>query len=418
MSSCNQQLIDHLFRHQYGKMVSILTRIFGLSNLETIEDAVQDTFIQAMVVWRNKMPENPEAWLTKAAKNRTIDLFRKLSAEQKRVPKIESGAAAMALHNLFLDDEIADSQLRMIFAACHPILNPKDQLSFALKTVSGFSSKEIASALLLKEETIKKRLMRARKAIAAKDIAFQIPQGQDLPERINRVLEVLYLIFNEGFHSNKKKMLIRKDLCGEAMRLCKMLLKNRFTRLPKTYALFALMCFHSARLDSKTGEENEIIDLKNQDRSKWYFPLVKLGDSAMVRATETDEFSSYHYEAAIASEHLTAKDFASTNWDNILDWYEKLYELQPSSFNLLNQAMVQLQRKDFSKVLALLQQINPKDLEQRAYLYYGAYAEYYLLKRKNEKALESIDAALGLVRNESEKAFLLKKRKTIMSQLN
>lgn len=410
-----EQLIDHLFRHQYGKMVSILTRIFGLSNLETIEDAVQDTFIQAMVAWRNKMPENPEAWLTKAAKNRTIDLFRKLSAEQKRIPKIESGPATIALNDLFLDDEIADSQLRMIFTACHPILNPKDQLSFALKTVSGFSSKEIASALLLKEETIKKRLVRARKVITTEEIAFKIPQGHDLPERLNRVLEVIYLIFNEGFHSNKKELLIRKDLCGEAMRLCKMLLKNTFTRQAKTYALFALMCFHSARLDSKISADNEIIDLKNQDRSKWYFPLIKLGDSAMVRAIETEEYSSYHYEAAIASEHLTARDFTATNWDKILNWYQKLHELQPSPFNLLNQAMVQLQRKDFSEVSALLQQINPKDLEQRAYLYYGTYAEYYLLKGKNEKALESIDVALRLVRNKSEKEFLLKKREKIIS---
>ena len=408
-----QQLIDHLFRHQYGKMVSILTRIFGLSNLETIEDAVQDTFIQAMVAWRNKMPENPEAWLTKAAKNRAIDLFRKLSAEQKRIPKIESGPAAMALNDLFLDNEIADSQLRMIFTACHPILNPKDQLSFALKTVSGFSSKEIASALLLKEETIKKRLMRARKAIAAKDIAFQIPQGIDLPERLNRVLEVLYLIFNEGFHSNKKEFLIRKDLCGEALRLCKMLLKNTFTRQPKTYALFALMCFHSARLDSKINAENELIDLKNQDRSKWYFPLIKLGDSAMTKAIETDEFSSYHYEAAIASEHLTAKDFSATDWDKILEWYERLHELQPSPFNLLNQAIVQLQRKDYSAVFTLLEQINPKDLEQRAYLYYGTYAEFHLTKKQKKKALEYMETALKLVKNESERQFLLKKKALI-----
>ncbi len=193
-----QNKLDHLFRHQYGKMVSILTRIFGLANLEIIEDAVQDTFIKAMVAWRNGMPENPEAWLTKAAKNRTIDLFRKLSADKKRLPKITSGPSAIALNDLFLDTEIEDSQLRMIFTACHPILNPKDQLSFALKTVSGFSAKEIASALLLKEETVKKRLMRARKSIAEQNVSFQIPQGKDLPERLSRVLEVLYLIFNEG----------------------------------------------------------------------------------------------------------------------------------------------------------------------------------------------------------------------------
>ena len=413
-----QQIIDHLFRHQYGKMVSILTRIFGLAHLETIEDAVQDTFIQAMITWRKGLPENPEAWLTKAAKNRTIDLFRKLNAEKKRLPKIESGPTAIALNELFLDNEIADSQLRMIFTACHPILNSKDQISFALKTVSGFSSKEIASALLLKEETVKKRLVRARKAIARQKIAFQIPQGKDLPQRLNRVLEVLYLIFNEGFHSNKKEILIRKDLCGEAIRLCKMLLKNTLTRQPSAYALFALMCFHAARLDSKINGANEIIDLKNQDRKKWYFPLIKLGNEAMNKAVETELFTSYHYEAAIAVEHLKAKSFEMTNWAKILSWYEKLYQLQPSPFNLLNLAMVQLQRTDYVKAFNLLKQINPKDLEQRAYLYYGSYAEYFVLTGEIKKALKSIDTALQLVRNEAERQFLLKKKYTIANNLN
>lgn len=411
-----QKNIDHLFRHQYGKMLSILTRIFGLANLEIIEDAVQDTFIKAMVSWRKGMPENPEAWLTKAAKNRTIDLFRKLSADKKRLPKIaNSGPAAIVLNDLFLETEIADSQLRMIFTACHPILNPKDQLSFALKTVSGFSAKEIASALLLKEETVKKRLMRARKNIADKNISFQIPQGKDLPERLSRVLEVLYLIFNEGFHSNKKEILIRKDLCGEALRLCKMVLKNSFTRQPSAYALFALMCFHAARLDSKINAANEIVDLKNQDRKKWYFPLIKLGSEAMDKAVETEIFTSYHYEATIAMEHLKAPNFEATNWAKILNWYEKLYLLQPAPFNLLSRAMVQLQRAKYKEALALLQQINPKDLEQRAYLFHGSYAEYFVLTGKTKSALKSIDMALELVKNEAERQFLLKKKYDIMN---
>jgi len=226
-------------------MVAALTRIFGPSNLETIEDAVQDTFIKAMMVWREKIPENPEGWLMTAAKNRAIDLFRKLSADEKRLLKIDSGTSAIALGEVFLESEIEDAQLRMIFMACHPSLNPQDQIAFALKTISGFSSKEIASALLLKEETVKKRLVRARKSIAKLDLEFKIPQGADLPSRLNRVLEVLYLIFNEGFHSGRKEILVRKELCGEAMRFCQMLLKNPFTKTAKAHALFGLMCFHS-----------------------------------------------------------------------------------------------------------------------------------------------------------------------------
>ncbi len=408
-----QKMIDHLFRHQYGKMVSILTRIFGLANLETIEDAVQDTFATAILSWRDKIPENPEAWLTKAAKNRTIDLFRKLNAEQKRVHTINQGPEVIAINDLFLENEIEDSQLRMIFTACHPDLNPKEQIAFALKTISGFSSKEIASALLLKEETIKKRLTRARKTIQVETISFEIPRGKELPDRLSRVLEVLYLIFNEGFHSNRKDILIRKELCGEAVRLCKIILKNEYTNQPSAYALFALMCFQSARLDSKVNEYNEIVDLKNQDRKTWYSPLIVLGNRAMTKAVKTDVFSAYHYEAAIASEHLKAITFDQTDWDKLLMWHERLYELQASPFTLLNMTLIHLQKGNLKSAKQFLTKINPKDLEQRAYLYYGTQAEYYIEKKETQKAINSLNSALELVTNESERNYLLKKKALI-----
>ncbi len=408
-----QKIIDHLFRHQFGKMVSILTRIFGLAHLETIEDAVQDTFVKAMLSWRTQMPDNPEAWLMQAAKNRMIDLFRKLSAEQKRVPNFTSGASNIAMQNMFLKHEIEDSQLRMIFTACHPLLNPQDQISFALKTISGFSIKEIASALLLKEETVKKRLVRARKSIKNKSIAFEIPMGAELPERLDRVLEVLYLIFNEGFHSNKKDILVRKELCGEAIRLSQMLLNNDLTKHANSYALFALMCFQSARLNSKVNEKNELVDLKNQDRSKWYFPLIKMGNDSMFQAVENGIFSSYHFEAAIVAEHLKAINFESTNWDKIYSWYEKLYALQPLPMTLLNMAIVQLQRNEFESAFLLLQKIKPTDLEQRAYLFYGSLAEYFIKKQDYNNAITNIDKAIELVKNESEKEYLIKKKQSL-----
>lgn len=407
------KLIDHLFRHQYGKMVSILTRLFGLEHLEIIEDAVQDTFIKAMQAWRSQLPENPEAWLTQVAKNRAIDLFRKLTAEKKRVPNILSGPATMTIAELFLDTEIDDSQLRMIFTACHPELSPKEQIAFALKTISGFSSKEIAAALLQNPETIKKRLSRARKFIKTKKIAFQIPNAKELPERLNRVLEILYLIFNEGFHSNKKEVLIRKELCGEAIRLCQILLKNNYTRQPSSYALFALMCFQSARLDSKLNDLEEIIDLKNQDRSKWHFPLIQLGHQAMQKAVETKHYTAYHFEAAIISEHLQAPSFEQTNWNKILFWYQKLYKLQANPIILLNMAIIKLQLNDFEGTQQLLDTIDINKLEQRTYLYYGTYAEYYRQKGAFKQAIANIDRALELVHNEIEKQYLFKKKASI-----
>lgn len=404
------KLIDHLFRYHSGKMVSVLTRIFGLEHLDIIEDAVQDTFIKASLSWRTQQPKNPEAWLTQASKNRVLDIFRKLKVEKKYLPHITKGPATIALNDYFLDTEIEDAQLRMIFTACHPTLDPRDRISFALKTISGFSTKEIATALLMKEDSVKKRLGRARKTIQKTKLEFHIPQGKDLPKRLESVMEVLYLIFNEGFHSNKKEKLVQKELCGEAMRLCQMLLKNEYTRSPASYALFALMCFHSSRLETKTNAANELLDLKHQDRTQWHFPLISLGNSMMNKAVEENEFSCYHYEAAIAAEHLKAPRFEQTDWGKILHWYECLYALQPMPSHLLTMAVVCLQNKEYVKAENYLKQLKPEDLAQRAYLYYAVWGDFYDLTGIEEKAILYFDKALGSVTNTLEKEYLQKKR--------
>ncbi|QHI38470.1 ECF RNA polymerase sigma factor SigE [Kordia antarctica] len=409
------KLIDHLFRHHSGKMVSVLTRIFGLSNLEIIEDAVQDTFVKASISWRKQQPENPEAWLTKAAKNRVLDIFRKLKADRKLLPNLQQSRDFIAVNELFLDPEIEDAQLRMIFTACHPNLDPRDRISFALKTVSGFSIKEISSALLTKEETVKKRLSRARKTIQKGTIKFHIPQGKALPERLESVMEVLYLIFNEGFHSNAKETLIRKELCGEAMRLCKMLLKNEHTRTSAAYALFALMCFHSARLEAKINSSNEILDLKHQDRSLWHLPLIQLGNTIMNKAVQNTEYSCYHYEAAIAAEHLRASNFEETDWEKILYWYEFLYEMQPIPIHVLTMAVVCLQDSKFAKAKNYLDQLEASDFEQRSYLYYGTLSDYYHSTENIEKAIIHLDLALKTVTNSLEKEYLQRKRMVLTS---
>lgn len=410
------KLIDHLFRYHSGKMVSVLTRIFGLEHLHIIEDAIQDTFIKASISWRTKQPDNPEAWLTKAAKNRVLDIFRKLNTERKHLPSITYGTDAIAINDLFLDTEIEDAQLRMIFTACHPKLDPRDRISFALKTVSGFSIKEIASALLTKEETIKKRLSRARKSIQKSKLKFQIPQGKSLPQRLESVMEVLYLIFNEGFHSNKKEILVRKELCGEAMRLCKLLLKNEHTRPSEAYALFALMCFHSARIETKTNLENELLDLKNQDRSRWYVPLIKLGNSMMTKAVEQEPFSCYHYEAAIAAEHLRARRFEDTNWDKILKWYQCLNTIQPMPTHQLTMAVVCTQKGDFNMAKIYLNDIEPENLEQRAYLYFGAKSDYFTAINNLEEAIKNLDLALNMTNNDLEREYLRKKKLCLLKK--
>ena len=406
-----KQLVDHLFRHQFGKMVSILVRIFGVQHLETIEDAVQDTFITALKTWKNKIPDNPEAWLTTAAKNRVVDLFRKINAESNRAIKLQSGPSSIGISEMFLDHQIEDSQLRMIFTACHPGLKAKDQIAFALKTISGFSAQEIATALLTPFDTVKKRLQRARKTITTNNYKFEIPQGEDLIQRLDRVMEVIYLIFNEGFQSNKKEILLRKELCGEALRLCSMLLGKEKLRSNKLYALFALLCFHSARLDSKISDDNEIIPIKNQNRKNWNMQYIFLGNDAMNKAVDNNTiFTSYHYEAAIASEHLRASSFETTDWRIILKWYNELYRLQSSHGTLLNIAIVHLQLSQFAEAEKILKQINATDLAQRSYLYYATLAEYYHLTSEKDMAIENIQKAIEMVSNHSERKYLESKR--------
>lgn len=314
-----------------------------------------------------------------------------------------------------MDHEVADSQLRMIFVACHPSLHPNEQITFALKTISGFSTKEIAAALLTKEETIVKQLTRAKKSIRENNIQFMYPPPEAIPRRMERVMEVIYLTFNEGFHSTNQDKLIKKDLCGEAIRLCQLVLKKKQFRTGSLYALFALLCFHMSRLESKTTIDNQIVNLKEQDRTKWYFPLIKIGNSAMNKAMEYDDTSIYHFEAAIASEHINAREFKDTDWQKISDWYEQMYAFQPTAFTLLNLAIVSLQLNDFERTLQLLNSIEVSDLGQRAYLYYGCYAEFHTKKGENELAISFLNKALLETTNKLEWQFLMGKRSLLKS---
>lgn len=406
------QVVDHLFRRQYGRMVAVLTRFFGLSHLETIEDAVQDTFVKATLQWRTQIPDNPEAWLTRVAKNRVIDLLRKIQAEQNRFEKVSTGASAIKLQEMFLDHEIEDSELRMIFVACHPSLKPEEQICFALKSISGFSIREIATALLTKEETIKKRLARARQKVVDKGLKFEFPGPGQVAERLSAVMNVIYLTFNEGFHSTNQQQLIRQDLCGEAMRLCKLLLKRESLRTANLYALFGLMCFHAARLDSKIDENGEIVDLRNQDRSKWSRELMILGDDIMAKSMELTEgphFSAYQIEAAIASEHLKADSFEHTNWRTIRMCYQMLREIQASPSIELNLAMANIQMREFYSAEQHLQNLSPDDLGGRQYLYFGCWAEFYLIQGDTAQARIYLQKAIDSVQNQQEKRYLERK---------
>jgi len=269
---------------------------------------------------------------------------------------------------------------------------------------------------LTKEDTIAKRLRRAKQGIIKNNIAFDFPPPTEVQDRLNRVMEVVYLTFNEGFHSTNTDKLIREDLCGEAIRLCKLLLKKEKFRSGSLYALFSLLCFHASRLESKTNAANEIVDIREQDRSKWFFPLIQMGNSSMNKAMEYEDVSIYHYEAAIAAEHIKAKTFEETNWEKILNWYTELQKTQPSTFTLLNIAIVNLQLHNFEEVKDILEMLPISDLEQREYLYYGCYAEYYAKRNDLVLAVSYLETAISKTSNRLEKSYLRKKKLQLEKQ--
>src|SRR5687767_4167675 len=338
------QTIDHLFRHESGKMIAVLSKLLGLQQLYMAEDIVQDTLLKAMTTWPyNGLPDNPTAWLHRVARNKAVDLIRREKTFRHLQPKLQyllqsEYTLSATVQGLFEVEEIMDSQLRMMFACCHPSIPLESQMALILKTLCGLSTGEIARAFLKEEETIAKRIYRAREKIRTDNISLELPAASKIKERLEAVLHSLYLLFNEGYHSSHPEQLIREELCEEAMRLGYLLTKHPATTGPRTHALLALFCFQASRLNARLDDKGNIILLKYQDRNLWYRPLIRQGNYFLELATQ-EETSVYHLEAAIAWLHATSPDFERTNWKAIYHLYTILSEYHPSNIIALNKAI-------------------------------------------------------------------------------
>ncbi|HMF12367.1 MAG TPA: sigma-70 family RNA polymerase sigma factor, partial [Gemmataceae bacterium] len=265
-------LVEHFFRHEAGRLVSVLTRIFGWRHYDLVEDTVQATLLDALEAWRIRgVPDNPSAWVHRVAKNKILDSLRRDRICERVLGELASTRPTNeeGLDNLFFDSEIEDSQLRMMFACCHPHLARENQLALTLKALGGFSNAEIARALLVGEDTIKKRLQRATRDLIDHDVALDPPAAGELSQRLDSVHQVLYLLFNEGYSSSEGESAIRTDLCEEAARLCHLLSSHPRFRTPSTHALMALMLFHAARLESRLDQRGSVLLLEEQDRGQW-----------------------------------------------------------------------------------------------------------------------------------------------------
>jgi RNA polymerase sigma factor (sigma-70 family) len=406
MSEPVTQLVDHLFRHESGKMVSVLTKILGMKNLEVAHDIVQDTLLKAMTQWRyGNVPTNPPAWLYAVARNRAIDYLRAQRSSRK-ITGVDGKVypeEVVELDNMFLESEIQDSVLRMIFACCHPSIPEESQIALSLKTLCGLSVYEIAKAFLTSEDTIAKRIYRAREKIQNEKIELEVPSASSLKPRLDNVLRVLYLLFNEGYNSSHPDELIREDICAEAMRLCHSLTQHHVTNIPATNALLSLMCFQSSRLLSRIDELGNIITLKYQDRSSWNQALISKGRDYLDRAAEGEAFSVYHLEAAIAALHASAHSFEQTDWKSVYDLYEILYSMRPSPVVALNKAIASAYAVSHQSALDQLKLI--KGLEKH-YLYHAALGEVCLALDKKKEALYHFENALQLTSSKSEQQLL------------
>ena len=406
------QLVDHLFRHESGKMIAVLSRLLGLQNIEIAQDLVQDTLLQAMSTWGYKsIPDNPSAWLYRVAKNKAIDFLRKEKRFHAISPQysylLESEYTLSAtVNDLFLENEMQDSQLRMMFACCHPDIPEESQIALTLKTLCGLSVSEISKAFLTTEETIAKRIYRAKEKIKAEKIELEVPQNDELSIRVDTVLKSLYLLFNEGYKSSNPDKLIREDLCEEAMRLCFILTQHSLTALPRTKALLALMCFQASILDARLDDKSNIILLKQQDRSKWNRSLMSKGFELMEESTEPFEVSAYHLEAAIASQHAAARSFEQTNWNSIYHLYEMLYQLQPNPVVAMNKAIASAYAINKQNALDELRQI--KGLEHH-HLYYASIGEIYFDLENKTEAKKFFEKALKLTSSGYEQQLLINK---------
>lgn len=407
------QLVDHLFRHQSGKMIAVLTKILGTQNIGIAEDVVQDAMIEAINQWTYKgVPENPAGWLYTVAKFKALNFINREQLKQKYSIEVNhmlqsESAAEPLINHFFSEQQIADDQLRMMFTCCHPSISADSQIAFILKTLCGFSIPEIAKAFLTNEENINKRLVRARQTIRENNIGFELPLGIEFSKRFDTVLETIYLVFSEGYNSTTGNEVIRFELCEEAIYLAQLIADYpKITDKSPVYALLALMLLNVSRFNARVNEHGEIIDMAKQNRSLWNKDFIRKGIEYLEKSIESANTSKYQILAAISAHHCTASGDETTDWKSILSLYQHLSAIDRSPVVLLNKAVA------VSKVIGYKQAIDDLLLlESNAHLntyphYYSAIAELYLQQNNKIKARLYFDKAISLSRNQQETNYL------------
>ncbi len=410
-----EQQVTHLFRNEWGKLVAVLTKLFGPQNLQLAEDVVQDTLLKAFNNWKiHGLPQNPSAWLFTAARNKAIDVIRQQKREhafsKNLLPILQSEYSLVpTVMDMINTNTIDDDQLRMMFVCCHPAISTEAQVSLILKTLCGFSITEIAKAFVTGYDTIEKRLYRARQSFRDHNVTFELPSAIEIDSRLDNVLMAIYLLFNEGYNSTHHENLIRNDLINEAMRLCELIVRNPGVEHANTNALMALICFTTSRNDARLDADGSILLLHQQDRSKWNSTLIEKGIYHLEAAAVDEAFSKYHLEAGIAYEHIRAVEYGHTNWKNILRCYDLLCKYYPSPVVELNRAIVIGELHGALEGIKAIESITPIYLLKNYYLLPAALGEFHLQLKQFNKAKKYLEMAINLTHSAAEKKLLLQK---------
>ncbi len=416
------EIVGHLFRKESGRLVAVLTRLFGPHNLDLAEDVVQDSFTEAINQWSySGIPSNPAAWIFKVAKNKAINILNREKYKRQYVSDVShllqsEWTAEPALQYFFSDQEILDDQLRMMFTCCHPAITTDSQVALSLKTLCGFSIPEIAKAFLTTEENIKKRLVRARQNIREDKIPFEVPQGKELEKRLQAVLETVYLLFNEGYSASKGNDIIRYEPCEEAIRLTEIILQHPVIQnKTNVYALLALMQLNASRFKARQDNDGRLITMEQQDRSLWNRELIENGITNLSRST-SEPLSVYYILAAISACHCTAVDYASTNWTAILSLYDSLVVIDKSPVILLNRTVAVSKVNGAQQALKELEHLKNIPSLAGYYLFYSTQAEFYIQLNDTGKAIESLERATALAPLQAEKDLLSERLSTALKK--
>ncbi|MEO6315926.1 MAG: sigma-70 family RNA polymerase sigma factor [Chitinophagaceae bacterium] len=401
-----QELIPHLFRTEYRKIVSVLCKRFGLEQIAAAEDIAGETFLTAAQHWAiNGLPREPVAWMYTVAKNKAKNYLHRSSLfQQKIIPALIAQGLQQYEPEIDLSEKnVYDSQLQMMFAICHPAIPATAQIALALRLLCGFGIEEIANAFLCSKETITKRLSRGKARLRTENVRIQFPPAPEIDKRLASVLTTLYLLFNEGYYSETNDAVLQEDICLEAMRLTQLLLEHEQTRLPQVNALLALMCFHASRFEARKNNNGEMILYADQDENCWNYALISKGAELLQCASQGQTISTYHLEASIAYWH-TKKTDTKEKWENILQLYNQLLQISYSPIAALNRTYALSRANSRQEGIKEAEKLkltgNPYYFTLLAELYTGL---------DNKQALAHLQTAWSLAKSTADKNILSKR---------